>query len=617
MKPERNGQAIRHELERVLSSSGFARNARMSHFLRFLVERHLEGRDDEIKESLIAVEVFGRRPDYDPKLDSIVRTEAARLRARLIEYYAGEGRQDPVVIDVPKGGYIPLFRQAEAARERQKTRFGQRRLTVALACFAVGLTNTGWWSLGDRNTPIRIAVLPLENLSPELSSDYFADGLTDEIIRNLSVIEGLAVRSRTSSFAFKARPRNVREAGKLLEADYLVEGSVLREGEQLRINAQLIRARDDLPLWSGRFDRTLTDVFAIQDEISRGIVNYLRLQLGRGRRRYETSIEAYDLYLRAQAVSFLGAFVSEQQLAPTSAQRYLQRIELFEQAIARDPSFAPAYAGVAVARARRSVQFPLDHPPDELVKMRAEAQKAVQLDPLLAEAHGALAMAHARDGLWELAENSFRRAIELDPNRSSTDYAYWVLAVLGRHAEALQLLRAAERTDPLSIEVQRTLAFVLISAGRYDEGADHCQNLPSPRGCLARVRSAQGRFAEAIQHLANHPDLSRNPETRGFLGYAYARSGRREEAEKMAAASQYANEQALIFAGLGDKDRTLEALDRMAVLGAQRIGLYLNYPELALLRGDPRLKTFRKKVGLPENLASSALSAGFVRSSRA
>src|SRR5205085_10370550 len=128
-----------------------------------------------------------------------------------------------------------------------------------------------------------ISVLPLVNLSQDPGNDYFADGLTDEIIRNLSIIEGLAVRSQTSSFAFKGKPHNVREAGKQLAADYILEGSVLRAGQQLRINAQLIRVRDDFPLWSHRFDLELTDVFAIQDEISRGIVNQLRLKLGAGR----------------------------------------------------------------------------------------------------------------------------------------------------------------------------------------------------------------------------------------------------------------------------------------------------------------------------------------------
>lgn len=598
---DRNRQAVRQELERVLSSSGFARNERLSRFLRFLVERHLEGRDDEIKESLIGIEVFGRKPDYDPKLDSIVRTEAGHLRGRLLEYYAGQGSGNPVVIEVPKGGYTPVFRTPEAAHEQRNPFYKRLCLTVALGALAVALTAAASWWIRPTSAPISIAVLPLENLSREPASDYFADGLTDELIRNLSVIEGLAVRSRTSSFAFKGQPRNLREAGKQLEADYILEGSVLREGQRLRINAQLVRVGDDFPLWSGKFDRELTDVFAIQDEISLGIVNNLRLRLGQGRRRYETSVEAYDLYLRAHALWVPVALFSEHDLTP--AQRFVQSIGLFEQAIAKDPAFSPAYAGLATTYARRSVQFPLDHPPDELVKMRGAAEKAVQLDPLLAEGHAALGMVYAREGQWEQAERNFRRAIEIDPNDSSTytDYAYWLLNVLGRFAEALQQLHAAEKADPLSADVHQTLALVLISAGRYDEAADYCRTLPSGKQCLARVRAGQGRFDEVIQLLANDSALLlRNPQTRGFLGYAYARTGRREEAEKMAKASHYPNEQALIFAGLGDKDRTFEALDRMAVLGAQRVGLYLNYPELALLGGDSRLKAFRQTVGLPE-----------------
>src|SRR5262249_550221 len=218
----------------------------------------------------------------------------------------------------------------------------------------------------------------------------------------LSIIEGMAVRSRTSSFALKGKDPNVREAGNQLGADYILEGSVLRAGKQLRINASLIRVRDDFPLWSGKFDEELTDIFAIQDKIARGIVNSLRLKLGNGRRRYETSTEAYDLYLRARVLGSHG-----------------HAIDLFEQAITRDPSFAPAFAGLAGAHAYRSGLFRLD-PSDEVPKMRAAAEKALQLDPLLAEAHDALGLAYARDAQWQQSEKSFRRAIELDRNRSET-----------------------------------------------------------------------------------------------------------------------------------------------------------------------------------------------------
>jgi len=164
---------------------------------------------------------------------------------------------------------------------------------------AIAVAIGGWW-LPHKRGPITIAVLPLENLSHSPNDDYLADGLTDEVIRNLSAIEGLEVRSRTSSFAMNGKPHNVREAARQLGADYIVEGSTLRNGRQLRVNAQLVRAQDDAPVWSGKFEREMADVFAIQDEISLGIVNNLRLKLG-GRRRYETSVEAYDLYLRARA----------------------------------------------------------------------------------------------------------------------------------------------------------------------------------------------------------------------------------------------------------------------------------------------------------------------------
>ncbi|MGH8248235.1 MAG: tetratricopeptide repeat protein, partial [Gammaproteobacteria bacterium] len=424
-------------------------------------------------------------------------------------------------------------------------------------------------------------------LSRDPAKDYFADGLTDEIIRNLSVIDGLVVRSRTSSFAFKGKVRAVREAGRQLDATHILEGSVLLSGQQLRINATLVRVRDDFPLWSGKYDRELTDVFAIQEEISRSIVNQLRLKLGRGRRRYETSVEVYDLYLRARALQVQRHLTG-----------YVQSAAPLEQAVAKDPSFAPAHAALASAYAVRSSQALLEKSPDELVRMRAAAERAIQLDPLLAEAHDALGVVHARDGQWEKSENSFRRAIELDPSRSTTytNFALRLLTDVGRIEEALGQLRVAVKADPLSPEVHLALAWVLGITGRYDEVAGHCNKLPEDhpirKRCLARARLGQGRFEEAIELHGN--------DRSGYLGFAYARSGRREEAEKLAATIRHPFHQALIFAGLGDKERTFEALDRLAVLGPQMVGGTLVCPELALLRGDPRVKLLRKKVGLPE-----------------
>src|SRR6266567_4674809 len=497
---------VQSHLQRVLASPGFARNERMSRFLRFIVEQQLNGRESELKESLIGIEVFGRKPGFDPQQDSVVRSEAARLRARLAEYYDGEGMGDSLVIELPKGGYTPRYSQPEAAPQTttaslQTTNDKRRprlrpRLVLALAVVAVALAVVGWWRFRHDSAPIPIAVLPLTNLSQNPADDYFADGITNEIIRNLSIIDGVAVRSQTSSFALKGNPRNVHDAGKQLAVDYILEGSVLRAGRQLRINAQLVRVRDDFPLWSGRYDRELTDIFAIQDEVSRGVVNGLRLKLGRGRRRYETSVEAYDLYLRARSLQARGLSGRIQSIGP------------FEEAIAKDSSFAPAYAGLAgaiVFRSGASKRYPGRD--DELASMRATAEQAIQLDPLLAEAHDALGMASARDGQWGPSERSFRHAIELDPSSTVlSHFAFNLLLPLGRVEEALRELRHAEKADPLSSEIHLELGYTPLSAGRYDDAANRCEKMssdhPAKSECLGRARMGQGRVAEAIPMLA-------------------------------------------------------------------------------------------------------------------
>jgi serine/threonine-protein kinase len=589
-------QAGREALERVLASACFARSERVSKLLRFLVERQLEGRDHELKESVIGVEVFGRSPDYNPRLDSTVRTEAARLRARLSKYYATEGSQDPLVIELPRGGYVPLFRQVQPAAVVRRAHPKAKWLWAGLAVIAVTSAAFGTWWVLHRNAPIRIAVLPLVNLSQDPANEYFVDGLTDEIIRNLSIIEGLAVRSQTSSFTFKNKPRDVREAGRQLEADYILEGSVFRTGQQLRINTQLVRVRDDSPQWSARYDRQIKDVLGVQDEISRGIVNSLRLKFGRGRRRYETSTEAYDLYLHARAAS-TQQFPGDPEL-----------IDLFQNVVAKDPGFAPGYAGLAsaytwrsFARARGPGHF------DDLDNMRAAAENAIQLDPLLAEAYSARGAAYAQAGQWDNAERDLRQAIEINPHLSTAhaSFARFFLWPLGRIDEAVREMRDAERNDPLSPRAQQELADVLLSAGRYAEAARQCEKMPVNalyrNECLGRARLCQGRTSEAIQLLA-----ASSVNNWGYLAHAYARAGRRAEAQKLMAEGPMlypdrrgAFQYALAFAGFGDKDHTIERLERMAGVGAVRIGFTLNSPEFAFLRGDSRVEALRKKVGLP------------------
>ncbi len=360
------------------------------------------------------------------------------------------------------------------------------------------------------------------------TNDYLADGLTDELIRNLSVIEGLEVRSRTSSFAWRGKSRDLQEAGRQLRAEYILEGSVLRDRQRLRINAQLVRVRDDFPLWSGSYDRELADAVAIQDEISRARSDQFRYNFG-----------------------------------------------------------------------------------EEITGMRTAAEKAIQLDPLLPEAHAALGMAFARDGRWENSERSFRHAIALDPNRSEShrDFAKFFFAPLGRAAEAIEQLRLAEKADPLAPDVHNLLSSRLVSAGKYEEAAQHCDKLPEDywgkTECLGNVRLQQGRTDDAIRILetAFNRGVSNGNELRGVLGAAYVRAGRREDAERLAADSPFnPSNQARIYAAWGDRDRTFEALDRALVAGPFRIGRALTSPYYALLKGDPPAESTSQE-GRPAGVA--------------
>jgi serine/threonine-protein kinase len=610
--PVRN-DAIRQALERVLSSSGFARNERLSGFLRFLVERHLEGRDTELKESVIAHEVFGREADYDPKLDAIVRTEAVRLRARLEKYYQADGSQDAWIIDLPKGGYRPVLRQRLAietapdtppGRPEPAARVSRIRWTAsAIAALVLVAITAAWWWTRPSQQVLTIAVLPLENLGGP-ANEYFADGLTDEIIRNLSLIEGVTVPSRTSSFAIRGKGLTASEAGRQLGAKYLVEGSVFHAGDQLRITVTLVRARDEHRLWTDRFDRRLTDVFVIQDEISRGIVNTLRLNLSPGRRRYETNLEAYDLYLRGRHL--MASFP-----APAGRPIALPAVQYFEQAIGKDGNYAIAYAGMADAfiavERNMGTGSPLGATP--LPRAKAAAERAVAIDPMLSEGHSAVASIRAREYAWQEAERGFRRALELNPNNALAhlELGASVLVVQGRVDEGLQEVRRALALDPLSPYVNTEVGAALILAGRYTESVDQLRKAsaldPSrgrPYHLLGRALTLHGKPDEALK--AFDETIKRGGTPSEWRACAEVRAGRRDEAlsvlQQQLSAARRSRHLARTYACLGDEERALEHLNKWFTQNEPGLAEFLQAPELAAMRTNPRVAELRKQVNL-------------------
>jgi TolB-like protein len=444
-----------------------------------------------------------------------------------------------------------------------------------------------------------IAVMPFKNLSSEPDNDYFVDGLTSEVIRNLAVIDGLQVRSQTSSFYFKDRPRDLHTIGEQLGANLIVEADVLRVGRRLRINAQLVQIAGDVPLWSERFDRTLDDVFAIQDEISRAIVNNLRLTLGKGQRRYQTNLQAYERYLRARTLI-------------AREIRGQEAIGLFQQVIESDPAFAPAYAGLVDAYAARTWQISDGLSLEAgLSGMRPAALKALELDPLLAEAHAAMGITYAREREWANATRSFERALELNSTLTQiqASYAKSTLIPLDQAEKAQQLLTAALTVDPLSVQVRRELAVAQFVAGRYDDAIANWRrvNAADPfisNQMLARSLTFAGRPEEAIalwENDARERGYSPGDGWERWLARAYVLTGRHQEVLRLIEAhkNEHPYRQALIYAALGDKDRTFEALNRAVDLVPHRTAFTLACPEMALLRGDPRLDVLKRKLNLP------------------
>lgn len=473
----------------------------------------------------------------------------------------------------------------------------KRRRIAALAALAAGVVTIVVWSGWLRTERPAIAVLPFKNLSTEVDGELIADGLTSQLISSLATVDGLDVRSATSSFALKAASADaVGVAQELGGVNHVLEGSVQGAAGRWRVHAQLVRVGSDQPIWSGRFDQDAQNVLDVQGDIARAVANELRVALGGLQRRYDLDEETSSLYLKARAL-----------VARRGAPNAQAAIPMLEQVIARDPGFAPAYAGLADAYAFFSQDLPDvgGLPPDRALElMRPVADKALELDPLLAEAHAAQGILLSREHEWARADEAFRRAIDLNPSLTHvyTDYALTTLQPLGRFDEAEALLEEAERRDPLAPIVWRESAVVYLNTGRFDEAIENLErvnavdpDLAFGNLLLARALSFAGRIEEAMPYWEADQGIGRQH----WMAYAFVRAGRRAEVEQMAAEHQNPYRLAIIYAALGDVDRALEALDRAAEEAPHRVVRLLNYPEMAPLRGDPRFDAIRARFRLP------------------
>jgi serine/threonine-protein kinase len=454
-----------------------------------------------------------------------------------------------------------------------------------------------------------IAVLPFANLSGDKDNEYFSDGLAEEILNALTKLHGLKVAARTSAFAFKGRNEDIRLIGETLHVTHVLEGSVRKAGSRLRITAQLISIADGCHVWSERYDREMTDIFAIQDEISQAIVTVLKLKLAKpasralGRRPVEP--EAYESYLKGR---FFWNKRTESDLN--------RSIEYFLRAIELDPAYALAYAGLSDAYVLLGI-FGVRAPGDVYPKARAAAERALEIDETLAEPHAALGhVLTAYDWDFQGAETEYKRALDLNSSYPTAHQWYGhLLAVTGRYAEGIAEVTRARDLDPLSVPINAFVGLIYMKARKSREaveaarkGVDLDPNNPFAHWILARALDAQNELSESVAESEKAARLSGGGQaSTAQLGCAYARIGDTAKAHKIIdqlaelSRTKYVSpyDIAIIYTGLGEKDLALEWLEKAYEERAVRL-LELPDPAFDTLRSDPRFQDLVKRIGLPQ-----------------
>jgi serine/threonine-protein kinase len=454
-----------------------------------------------------------------------------------------------------------------------------------------------------------IAVLPFVNSSADPENEYFSDGMTDELITALSKVEGLQVASRTSVFALKNLREDVRTLGARLNVSAVLDGTVRKSGNRLRITVQLSSVADARTLWSERYDREMSDVFAIQDEIAGTIVRTLRATLlgdlgDPTPVRYTANVRAYSLYLKGRFW-----WNRRTQAAIKEGIRY------FEQAIVEDPGYALAYSGLA-----DSYALDLDYrgaPVFEgMERAKAEARKAIELDESLAEAHTSLGwVTFIYDWDWPGAEREFRRAIELNPRYPVARQWYsWFLAAMGRFDEALTQGRTAIDLDPASVSIRRSMGWLQYYARQYDGALDNLRRAlalnptaEETHRLLGLVYLQQGLYDEATASFKEALSNSEN-DALAFagLGHVAARRGREDEAQAVLqelhsrARTRYVSPvaQAGLYVTLGELDRAFEWLEKAYQERRGWLAYLKIEPMLDGLRADPRFHRFMERMRL-------------------
>jgi TolB-like protein/Flp pilus assembly protein TadD len=558
---------IRAQLERIVASRGFTGSERLCRFIRWTVEQTLAVKSEPLKQYVIAREVFDRRADFDPRIDSIVRTEAQRLRRRLAAYYEAEGAGDPVIISFAPGSYVPSFNRRDDAPHPINEGAPDQRY---------------------------VAVLPFVNLGGTAEQDYLCQGVTEAIIDRLAGLPGLRVTARASAFRFLEAEPDLTTVGRNLGVGTVVHGSVRINKAQVRISARIADTNAQAWVWGSTFDCDLSGLFAVEGQISEAVAAFLRVQLSETwrSRAKAPSPEVYDLYLRGRHA-----------WNNITVESCREAAEYFTRAIALDPEFANAYAGLADAFTW--LTYFERRPPSERVAMtRRMAQQAIHLDECCAEAYVALGnLTGVIEWQWEEGERLMRLGIELRPSSVAAHSQFAFNQIQRGHlAGARETLQRALQLDPLSRRVHRIMVLFHYHARQYESALASAErakelspDIPDTRYYLGMVLLQMGRYDEAIAALEESGDSHRG-QVLGTLVLANAVAGRTAACQQLLdelterAKGEYVSPAGLVYAwiGVGDLERALGALnDALQTRSAGFMGLLL----------DPRLDSLRSAAG--------------------
>jgi TolB-like protein/Flp pilus assembly protein TadD len=606
-----DSEEIRRALRQILCSRGFAEAERLRQLLTWLVEESLNGRADQIKESLIALEVFGRGSDWNPQSDALVRVQVRNLRHHLDRYYASEGTEDPVRLTIPKGRYAPHFTWSKPPPpEAPPTPMPPARawkipasaIVTLMTVTTLALFAAFWYRRPA--PPLRLAVLPFENLSGQPGYDYLAAGLTEELTAMLARTPALRVAAIPAGRSTMGQ--EPEELAHRLGVRYLLSGS-LRQADgpppkAWSITARLTDGETSTIVWSDHYLRGVAELEAMPEEIARVVTVSLRIAPAavRGAAGKASVTSAHDAYLR-------GLYLRSQQGQDHVAQARLA----FQQAILENPSHVRARAALADSWLTTGFHD-YDQAPAAFAAARREAELAVGVDPSAPEILAVQArIAFLVD--WDAfsAETLYRNSLRLAPSIGRTHQGYALLLMSrGRHDEAVAEMLQARELDPLGQATANDLGVALYAARRYAEALAEARRIlqfaPQNRGAhflAGAILSAAGKPASAIPEYRQALSGAKiEAEIEGRLGFALAAAGRTQEARQllteMESGPRSDTHRAILLLGLGEREEALAMLS--AAIGRHESEvLFLDAePHFESLRGDPRFQALRKRVGL-------------------